>query len=103
MTRLVAGETETRAQFEAEPTACRWIFYREGEGESEDVSRKAKTRFIVWRLRGTAPAPASAAGGAVAGVGDGGSPRSGNRGRVRRLSAEQGAASNVPRTVSQWP
>ncbi|MFI6061730.1 hypothetical protein [Streptomyces sp. NPDC051286] len=28
--RLVAGETETRAQFEAEPTAYRWIFYREG-------------------------------------------------------------------------
>ncbi|WP_414504993.1 hypothetical protein [Streptomyces sp. NEAU-L66] len=27
--RLVAGETETRAQFEAEPTAFRWIFYRE--------------------------------------------------------------------------
>ncbi|MFF9040133.1 hypothetical protein ACF090_32225 [Streptomyces sp. NPDC014892] len=31
MARLVAGETETRAQFEAEPTAYRWIFYREGE------------------------------------------------------------------------
>lgn len=29
--RLVAGETETRAQFEAEPTAYRWIFYREGD------------------------------------------------------------------------
>ncbi|MFJ7069791.1 hypothetical protein [Streptomyces sp. NPDC101115] len=29
--RLVAGEAETRAQFEAEPTAYRWIFYREGE------------------------------------------------------------------------
>ncbi|WP_328494996.1 hypothetical protein OHS59_21225 [Streptomyces sp. NBC_00414] len=28
--RLVAGEAETRAQFEAEPTAYRWIFYREG-------------------------------------------------------------------------
>ncbi|WP_369214098.1 hypothetical protein [Streptomyces flavofungini] len=28
--RLVAGETETRAQVEAEPTAYRWIFYREG-------------------------------------------------------------------------
>lgn len=27
MVRLVAGETEPRAQFEAEPTACRWIFY----------------------------------------------------------------------------
>ncbi|MFJ1800060.1 hypothetical protein [Streptomyces sp. NPDC088180] len=29
--RLVVGETETRAQFEAEPTAYRWIFYREGQ------------------------------------------------------------------------
>lgn len=28
--RLVAGEKETRAQFEAEPTAYRWIFLREG-------------------------------------------------------------------------
>ncbi|WP_170837893.1 hypothetical protein [Streptomyces sp. TP-A0874] len=27
--RLVAGEPETRVQFEAEPTAFRWIFYRE--------------------------------------------------------------------------
>ncbi|MFC9842801.1 hypothetical protein ACFWFF_21085 [Streptomyces sp. NPDC060223] len=31
MARLVAGETETRAQFEAEPTAYRWVFYREGD------------------------------------------------------------------------
>jgi len=30
--RLVAGETETRVQFEAEPTAYRWIFHREGDG-----------------------------------------------------------------------
>lgn len=29
--RLLTGESETRAQFEAEPTAFRWIFYREGE------------------------------------------------------------------------
>ncbi|MFJ4849345.1 MULTISPECIES: hypothetical protein [unclassified Streptomyces] len=28
--RLLAGETETRAQFEAEPTAFRWIFARVG-------------------------------------------------------------------------
>lgn len=28
--RLVAGTSETRVQFEAEPTAFRWIFYREG-------------------------------------------------------------------------
>ncbi|OOQ48459.1 hypothetical protein AFM16_36180 [Streptomyces antibioticus] len=30
MTRLVGGESECRAQFEAEPTAFRWIFYRQG-------------------------------------------------------------------------
>jgi hypothetical protein len=29
--RVVADATESRAQFEAEPTAFRWIFYREGE------------------------------------------------------------------------
>lgn len=29
--QVVVGETETRAQFEAEPTAYRWIFYRDGE------------------------------------------------------------------------
>lgn len=31
MARLVAGETETRVQFEAEPTAFRWIFCRDGD------------------------------------------------------------------------
>ena len=31
LARLIAGETETRAQFEAEPTAYRWIFHREDE------------------------------------------------------------------------
>ncbi|ONH26442.1 hypothetical protein BL253_24695 [Pseudofrankia asymbiotica] len=29
--RLVTGETKTRAQFEAEPAAFRWIFYRQGD------------------------------------------------------------------------
>lgn len=29
--RLVLGEEQTRAQFEAEPTAFRWIFYRGGD------------------------------------------------------------------------
>lgn len=29
--RLVSGETETRAQFEAEPIAYRWIFYRQAD------------------------------------------------------------------------
>lgn len=28
VTRLVLGEPETRTQFEAEPTAFRWIFHR---------------------------------------------------------------------------
>jgi hypothetical protein len=30
VTRLIVGETECRAQFEAEPTAFRWIFYHDG-------------------------------------------------------------------------
>lgn len=29
--RLVSGDTETRVQFEAEPTAFRWTFYRQGD------------------------------------------------------------------------
>ena len=29
--RLILGEPETRAEFEAEPTAFRWIFYRQGD------------------------------------------------------------------------
>ncbi|WP_433891506.1 hypothetical protein [Streptomyces sp. CA-111067] len=31
VTRLVTGGTEARVQFEAEPTAYRWIFSREGD------------------------------------------------------------------------
>ncbi|MFF3446928.1 hypothetical protein ACFYXJ_07300 [Streptomyces sp. NPDC002667] len=31
VSRVVTGEAETRVQFEAEPTAYRWIFHREGE------------------------------------------------------------------------
>jgi hypothetical protein len=31
VSQLVAGESETRAQFDAEPTAYRWIFYRHGD------------------------------------------------------------------------
>ncbi|GGW17571.1 hypothetical protein ACIQJ8_33385 [Streptomyces globisporus] len=31
LARLTVGEMESRAQFEAEPTAYRWIFYREDE------------------------------------------------------------------------
>lgn len=33
VTRLIVGDKEARAQFEAEPTAYRWIFHR----ESDDV------------------------------------------------------------------
>lgn len=29
--RLLTGQAETRAQFEAEPTAYRWIFYRQAD------------------------------------------------------------------------
>jgi hypothetical protein len=31
VTRLIAGERETRAQLEAEPAVFRWVFYREGD------------------------------------------------------------------------
>jgi hypothetical protein len=31
VTRLIAGEKETRAELEAEPAVFRWIFYREGD------------------------------------------------------------------------
>lgn len=31
VTKLVSGEAEARTQFEAEPTAYRWIFYRQAD------------------------------------------------------------------------
>jgi hypothetical protein len=52
--RLVAGETETRAQFEAEPTAFRWIFYRGGDDvwvrllELANGSRHDKAGTEIW-------------------------------------------------------
>ncbi|MDX2815512.1 hypothetical protein ABZ312_20470 [Streptomyces sp. NPDC006207] len=55
--RLVAGETETRAQFEAEPTAYRWIFYREGKDtwvrvlELRDGSDHDNKGTEIWSSR----------------------------------------------------
>lgn len=52
--RLIAGETETRAQFEAEPTAYRWIFYRDGEDiwirvlELRDGSDRDNRGTEIW-------------------------------------------------------
>ncbi len=57
--RLVLGEAETRAQFEAEPTAFRWIFYRAGEDAwirllgLADRSRHDNTGTEVWSSRQT--------------------------------------------------
>lgn len=54
VTRLVLGEPETRAQFEAEPTAFRWIFHR---GDTDvwiqllqlpDGSRHDKAGTEIW-------------------------------------------------------
>ncbi|MFJ6556919.1 hypothetical protein ACIQNT_32550 [Streptomyces luteogriseus] len=69
--RLVAGETETCAQFEAEPTAYRWIFHRHGE----DV----RVRMLELRdgsdhdTRGTARCRRAPHGGHVS-FGSGGQP-----------------------------
>ncbi|WP_371657519.1 hypothetical protein [Streptomyces sp. NBC_00280] len=55
--RLVAGETETRAQFEAEPTAYRWIFHRDGEDirirvlELRDGSDHDNNGTRIWSSR----------------------------------------------------
>ena len=57
MARLVAGETETRVQFEAGPTACRWIFYREGDDtwirvpELRDGSDHDNRGTEIWSSR----------------------------------------------------
>lgn len=51
---LLVGESETRAQFEAEPTAFRWIFYREGESvwirllQLPDASPPDRAGTEVW-------------------------------------------------------
>ena len=52
--RLVAGEPDTRAQFEAELTAYRWIFYH--EGVSDHVERAAGAAREIPRA-GRAPRP----------------------------------------------
>jgi hypothetical protein len=52
--RLVLGEAETRAQFEAEPTAFRWIFQRQGDDvsirllESPDGRTPDKNATQIW-------------------------------------------------------
>ncbi|RPE46937.1 hypothetical protein EDD90_10334 [Streptomyces sp. Ag109_O5-1] len=57
LTRLVVGETECRAQFEAEPTAFRWIFYREGTNvwirllELAHGSAHDNTGSEIWSTR----------------------------------------------------
>ncbi|MFF1809600.1 hypothetical protein ACFVXW_10620 [Streptomyces sp. NPDC058251] len=54
VSRLVAGESETRAQFEAEPTAYRWIFYRQDDDvwirilELEDGSDHDNKGTEIW-------------------------------------------------------
>jgi hypothetical protein len=54
VTRLLAGEGEARAQFEAEPTAFRWIFYREGEAvwirllQVPDADRHDRAGTEIW-------------------------------------------------------
>jgi hypothetical protein len=57
--RLILSETETRAQFEAEPTAFRWIFYREGDDvwirllELADRSKHDNTGTEIWSSQQT--------------------------------------------------
>ncbi|WP_327425854.1 hypothetical protein [Streptomyces sp. NBC_01236] len=54
VTRLLASETETRAQFVAEPTAFRWIFYRQGTDawirllELADSNRHDNVGTEIW-------------------------------------------------------
>lgn len=57
--RLILGEPQTRAQFEAEPTAFRWNFYREGEDvwirllELADRSRHDNAGTEIWSSQQT--------------------------------------------------
>lgn len=52
--RLIAGAKQARAQFEAEPTAYRWIFYREGDDvwiqllQLPDRGRHDKAGTEIW-------------------------------------------------------
>jgi hypothetical protein len=51
---LLVGESETRAQFEAEPTVFRWIFYREDESvwirllQLPDSSHHDRAGTEIW-------------------------------------------------------
>jgi hypothetical protein len=64
--RLVLGENETRAQFEAEPTAFRWIFRREGDDvsirllELSDGGTHDHAGTEIWSSRQTVDALARA-------------------------------------------
>jgi hypothetical protein len=52
--QLILGNKETRAQFEAEPTAFRWIFHREGDDvwvqllELADSGKHDKAGTDLW-------------------------------------------------------
>ncbi|WP_211588738.1 hypothetical protein [Allorhizocola rhizosphaerae] len=54
VTRIVAMPGETRAQFEAEPTIFRWIFFREGDHvwiqmlQMPDRQRHDKAGIQLW-------------------------------------------------------
>jgi len=54
VTRLLRGDTETRAQFDAEPTTYRWIFHRGGTDvwvrllELADSSRHDNAGTEIW-------------------------------------------------------
>jgi hypothetical protein len=88
--RLGAGEAETRAQFEAEPTAYRWIFHRQADDVSparntsesglsgEDSRTRTQSSFLVFslgkniwraqRLNSAAPPTNSGTGSRAAGA-----------------------------------
>ena len=54
VTRLIAGEKQTRAELEAEPAVFRWVFYREGEDvwirllQLADPSKHDKAGTEIW-------------------------------------------------------
>ncbi|MFJ2864000.1 hypothetical protein [Kitasatospora sp. NPDC087314] len=64
--RLVSGEAETRAQFQAEPTAFRWIFYRAGDDvwirvlQLPDGSKHDNAGTEIWSTQQSVDAVARA-------------------------------------------
>jgi hypothetical protein len=66
VTKLVHGDTETRAQFDAEPAAFRWIFYQGGTDvwvrvlQLPDGSRHDKAGTEIWSSWQTIPTLAEA-------------------------------------------